>query len=108
MLIQIIRNLLFKIIDDIDAGNSNLSEFEQGEVLEFISRMTNKQEKLSKYQSLKYINDSGIKLSRATFDNYIKDGKLPKGRHQVGFKEIFWIKSDFDKFIKQHSNELLK
>ena len=85
----IIINLLFKIIDDIDAGNSNLSEFEQGEVLEFISRMTNKQEKLSKYQSLKYINDSGIKLSRATFDNYIKDGKLPKGRHQVGFKEIF-------------------
>ena len=55
-------------------------------------------------------NDSGIKMSRATFDNYVKDGKLPKSRHQVGFKELFWYKEDFDDFIdkKKNSNELLK
>jgi predicted DNA-binding transcriptional regulator AlpA len=49
-------------------------------------------------------------MSRATFDNYVKEGKLPKSRHQAGFKEIFWYKEDFDKFIdsKKYSNELLK
>lgn len=104
---KIIRDLLVKIVEDIDAGNSNSTECEQKEIIELISYFTNKQEKLSKYQSIKYINDCGVKMSRATFDNYVKDGKLPSGRHQSGFKEIFWIKSDFDDYIK-NSNKLLK
>ena len=29
---------------------------------------------------------------------YVADGKIPKGRKQQGFKEIFWLKSDLDKF----------
>lgn len=89
MLMKIIRDLLVKVVEDIDAGNSNSTECEQKEIIELISYFTNKQEKLSKYQSIKYINDCGIKMSRATFDNYVKDGKLPSGRHQSGFKEIF-------------------
>lgn len=106
MLMKVIRDLLVKIIEDIDAGNSNSTECEQKEIIELITHFTNKQEKLSKYQSIKYINDCGIKMSRATFDNYVKSGKLPSGRHQIGFKEIFWIKSDFDEYI--NSKKLLK
>lgn len=110
MFLKIVRDQLERIINDIDVGNSNASECEEEEILELISRLTNKKEKLSKYQSIKYINDSGIKMSRATFDNYVKDGKLPKSRHQAGFKELFWYKEDFDDFIdkKKNSNELLK
>ena len=89
MLLKLIRDQLVKIVNDIDTGNSNITDFEATEILETISRLTNKKEKLSKYQSINYINDCGIKMSRATFDNYVKEGKLPKSRHQAGFKEIF-------------------
>lgn len=92
-MIKIIKNLLIKIINDIDSGNSNLTEDECTEVIEYLTWITNKNEKLSKYQACKYLN-----ISRATFDNYIREGKLPKGRKQQGFKELYWIKKDLDKF----------
>lgn len=30
-----------------------------------------------------------LKVSRATFDNYVRAGKIPKGRKQIGFKELY-------------------
>lgn len=35
-------------------------------------------------------------ISRATFDNYVREGKIPKGLKQPGFKELFWLKRDLD------------
>ena len=92
-MINLIRKLLVKIIEDIDAGNSELNEDESIELLEYISEITNKNEKLSKYQACKY-----LKMSRATFDKYVSEGKIPKGRKQQGFKELFYFKKDLDKF----------
>lgn len=91
-MINLIRKLLVKIIEDIDAGNSELNEDESVELLECISEITNKNEKLSKYQACKY-----FKMSRATFDKYVSKGKIPKGRKQQGFKELFYFKKDLDK-----------
>lgn len=90
-MIKIIRELLLKVVNDIDAGNSNLSDTECEEIIDYLLTITNKNEKLSKYQACKYLN-----ISRATFDNYVRDGKIPKGRKQQGFKEIFWYKKDLD------------
>lgn len=81
---KIIKEILLKIIDDIDTGNSNLSPEECEEVIEYLSGITNKNEKLSKYQACNY-----LKISRATFDNYVRAGKIPKGRKQIGFKELY-------------------
>lgn len=36
-------------------------------------------------------------ISRAKFDNKVAEGIIPKGRHQQGFKEIFWFKKDLEK-----------
>lgn len=80
-MINLIRKLLVKIIEDIDSGNSELNEDESVELLEYISEITNKNEKLSKYQACKY-----LKMNRATFDKYVSKGKIPKGRKQQGFK----------------------
>lgn len=88
---QLIKKLLLKIINDIDAGNSNLNEEECKEVIDYVTFITNRNEKLSKYQACKYLN-----VSRATFDNYVRDKKIPKGRKQQGFKELFWYKKDLD------------
>ena len=96
-MMKIIKEILLKIIDDIDTGNSSLSPEECEEVIEYLSGITNKNEKLSKYQARNY-----LKISRATFDNYVRAKKIPKGRKQIGFKELFWYKKDLDKFIENN------
>ena len=63
-MLKVIRNLLSKAIDDIDAGNSNLSEEEMINIIETINRLTVPETKYSTYQACKY-----LKISRSTFDN---------------------------------------
>lgn len=48
-MMRLIKELLLKIVNDIDTGNSNLSTEECEEVIEYLSEITNKNEKLSKY-----------------------------------------------------------
>lgn len=50
-MMKIIKDLLIKIINDIDTGNSNLSADECNKVIEYLTEITNKNEKLSKYQA---------------------------------------------------------
>ena len=73
-MLKIIRELLLDIIDNIDSGNSNASEEEEMEIIEIIKKFTDKTQRLSKYKACQYLN-----VSRATFDNYVREGKLPKG-----------------------------
>lgn len=96
-MLEIIRNLLIKIIKDIDAGNSNITENEAMELTKVLQSYTDKTTKMSKYQACQYLN-----VSRATFDNYVREGKIPKGTHQAGFKELSWSQKDLDNFIKEH------
>lgn len=49
---------------------------------------------LSKEQACDFLN-----ISRATFDNYVGLGKLPKGRKEVGKKELVWYKDELQKCI---------
>ena len=93
-MLKIIRNLLQQIIDDIDSGNSNISETEQFKVIDFINKINQKE--LSKIESAEYIG-----VSRATFDNYIRNGLIPRGHKRQGFKELSWNKSDLDKYLEE-------
>lgn len=70
-MLKVIRSLLLKIVDDIDAGNSNITEGEAIEIVDNLRRFTDKEKRLSKYAACKYLN-----VSRATFDNYVRSGKL--------------------------------
>lgn len=98
-MLNIIKNQLLKIISDIDTGNCNLSLDEEIEVINFINKLSNKECRMSKYEAYSYLN-----ISRAKFDNLVKEGKLPKGKKQQGFKELFWNKKDLDLFIKNNNN----
>lgn len=95
-MLKTIRNLLIKVIEDIDAGNSNLTEEGAAELVDIIKKLTYKEKRLSKYSACKYLN-----ISRATFDNYVREDKLPKGKHEIGFKELSWSKKDLDEFIRK-------
>lgn len=89
-----IRKYLLKLVDDIDEGNSNLTEKEAVELVDTLKRLTDKQKRLSKYEACKYLN-----VSRATFDNYVREGKLPRGTKEAGFKELSWTIKELDDFI---------
>ena len=94
-MLKIIRNILQKFIDDIDADNSNLNYEQQCSIIRILSNVDVGQEnEMNKTQAADYIG-----VSRATFDNYVRDGFIPKGKKIEGFKELRWYKSDLDLFL---------
>ena len=94
-MLQIIKKLLLSIVDDIDSGNSNASEEELLQVVSLLKEAVRKDNPMSKYQAYTYLN-----ISRATFDNLVREGKLPKGKKVQGFKELQWYKKDLIKYNK--------
>lgn len=100
-MLKVIRNLLAKIVNDIDAGNSNITENEAMELTKVLQSYTDKTVKMSKYQACQYLN-----VSRATFDNYVREGKLPRGKKEAGFKELFYTQKDLDAFKEKMKNEI--
>lgn len=55
-MLRVIRSLLLKIVDDIDAGNSNITEGEAIEIVDSLKRFTDKEKRLSKYAACEYLN----------------------------------------------------
>lgn len=98
-MINILKKTLLQLIEDIDLGNTNISEEEEVEVIKLIQKLR-KDEGMSKYSAYTYLN-----ISRATFDNYVAEGRIPKGQKVIGFKELRWFKKDLDNFINQCKNE---
>lgn len=99
-MIQVLKKYLLKIVEDIDAGNSNISDDELLKVCKTLQEFTRKDERMSKYAAYTYLN-----VSRATFDNYIAEGLLPKGQKEIGYKELSWYKKDLDAFIQKRKGE---
>lgn len=89
---------MLKIVEDIDAGNTNLNEEEEAiELTDTIVRLVDRTRRMSKYEACQYLN-----ISRATFDNYVREGKLPKGTKEAGFKELSWSRKELDMFINKN------
>ena len=84
-MLQVIKKLLLKIVDDIDAGNSEMSEKELYEVTDLLKRYNFRDKYISKYQAFTYLN-----IRRAKFDNLVREGVLPRGKKVEGFKELQW------------------
>ena len=98
-MLNIIKKQLLKIISDIDTGNCYLSEEEEEvEVINLINKLSNRDRIMSKYEAYSYLN-----ISRAKFDNLVKEGKIPQGKKQQGFKELSWTKKELNKYIKQYN-----
>ena len=93
-MLKIIRELLGGIIENIDTGNSKIEEEDEVKIIEVLRQYTERDKPMSKYQAYTYLN-----MSRATFDNLVREGKLPKGVKVAGFKELFWYKKDLDKAL---------
>lgn len=68
-MLKVIRDLLLKIVDSIDAGNSNISEKEAFEIIDIIKRYTDTIQ-YYRTQAAKYLN-----CSVQSFDLYRKEGR---------------------------------
>lgn len=99
--LSIISTVLKKIIEDIDCDNSNLSEEDQDKALDFLTELVDDRSRVTKG----YICNKILHISSSTFDNYVRDGKLPKGTQMAHSKELTWsrrgIKKFRDSFIKR-------
>jgi hypothetical protein len=93
ILLKVIKEELLKIVDNIDAGNSNISEEEGASIISTLKAFTEKDTPMSKYQAFNYLH-----ISRATFDNLVREGKIPQGKKQQGFNELQWFKKDLDTY----------
>lgn len=95
-MLQVIKRLLLKIVDDIDAGNSEMSEKELYEVTDLLKRYNFRDKYISKYQAYTYLN-----ISRAKFDNLVREGILPRGKKIEGFKELQWSLKEIKEYGKK-------
>lgn len=92
-LTKAIKDLLLKTVEDLDAGNSNIDEESAMAIMKVVEDSTNMTKRVSKYKACQLLH-----ISRATFDNYVREGKLPKGEHAIGFKELSWSMKDINDF----------
>lgn len=96
---NVLTNLLIHslelITDNLKAGNSNINEDEAIELIDVINHFTNREDLITKYEACKYLN-----ISRATFDNYVREGKLPRGKKMIGSVAKFYTKKELDECVE--------
>ena len=92
---DLIISILKLIINNLKSGTSHLDEKGCHKVLNTINLMEHGDEEMSKSEAAEYIG-----VCRATFDNYVSNGLIPRGvnRHR-DTKTLFWWKSDLDQFL---------
>lgn len=95
-MLKVIKNLLLKIIDNIDTGNSNITEDQAIEIIKVIKNYTDTTQLYNRTQAAKYLH-----CSVQSFDLYRKEGKIPEGIKQAGGVRQ-WTKQQLDDFIKSN------
>lgn len=95
-MIEVIKNLLYAIISNIDAGNSNITEKEALEIINVIKYYTDTTQYYNRTQAAKYLH-----CSIQSFDLYRKEGKIPEGIKQAGGVRQ-WTKKQLDQFIEKN------
>jgi len=99
-LLSPVRRQLVRVVEDIDSGNSELSDNEAVEVADFLKKFNYRDKWISKYQAYTYLN-----MSRAQFDNLVREGRLPRGIKIEGFKELRWNLKDIKEYGKKTANQ---
>lgn len=95
-MLQHVRKYLLQAVDDIDAGNSNIPEEDEIRIAKVLKEMIRMDAPMSKYQAYTFLN-----MSRAQFDNLVREGKIPRGKKISGWKELRWYKKDLIKLKKE-------
>lgn len=99
-----LSELLKICVKYIDEGKcNNLPDESIDHAIRIISSCVNPQNRYSKAKAASYLN-----MSQRQFDRYISYGIIPKGRHELGFKELSWSKEELDGSIAGVKNKSRK
>lgn len=90
-LLPAIRAVLAELLDRIDTGRCATTEEQEQRFLDVLMIFANKENMVNKYSACKYLN-----ISRSKFDSLIREGKIPKGKKEAGWKELSWNIKDLD------------
>lgn len=91
-----IRSILNLFLTDLD--NTNISESQQRALLDTLKEISSPY--VSAYTAMRM---AGKK--RSEFYELIRQGKLPKGEHIIGFKEIHYNKAELERAIEILASE---
>lgn len=101
--IKIVRELLLKVVDDIDNGNYNRTDEEINAAIDSLSILNYGIKRYSK----RWLCDNILHCSESCFNNYLALGIIPAGdKVGIGFKEKSWSINDMQNAIiyrKKHS-----
>lgn len=92
---KILIKLIENILDNLNAGTSDLSEEECIEAIEFVKQMSDKTRYVSKSEACMI-----LKCSPATFDRLVANGELKRGKKLSGFKELHYNLMDIENYNK--------
>lgn len=94
--LKILKQLLYKTIDDIDAGHTNDDDETINAAIDAISILNNGVPRYSK----RYLSDNILHCSESCFNTYLSMGIIPPGHKEIGFKELRWSIKDMDKALE--------
>lgn len=94
--LKALRQLLQKMIDDIDAGNSKDDDETLDTAIDVISKLNNGIPRYSK----RYLCDNILHCSESCFNTYLSMKIIPPGYKEIGFKELRWSIKDMDKALE--------
>ena len=75
-LINLLKTEILRIVENIDAGNSKMSEEDMTQAIMALQKYSHKDEWLTKYQACQFLNG----ISRSKFDSLVANGEIPKGQ----------------------------
>lgn len=90
---KVVITILEKLLGELKADSSNLSEDEMLKVAKCLSEINTIQKtEFSKKEAYDYLH-----MSRASFDNKVRGGKIPRGKKFPG--KLVWYKKDLDAYV---------
>lgn len=86
-IVKVLANELRNIADRLENGTCVIDMNAAEDIISMLAHVP-----MSKTEAYLYLN-----MSRATFDNKVALGELPKGRKVRGKKELVWYKDELEK-----------
>jgi predicted DNA-binding transcriptional regulator AlpA len=83
---RLIVKYLKELIARFESDTTEVSESQAIDILRVIAH-----EAVSKEQACSFLN-----LSRSRFDELVREGRIPKGKKVVGYKELRWYKDELE------------
>lgn len=96
-----LRAVLAESLDNIDAGNSNISEEHANVLIDVIGTINKPKKRISKAFACEHI----LHINSNKFNYLLSKGVIPPGKHELGFHELSWSIADFDDALDYLKND---